>query len=242
MSRPIGDVISSSTEDDDDNRQIRRRESANIIANKNAVNVRKGSPLRNINKNVTSDNHQMSALVSQTNPNSKHSAGLSLNSKISVGNKRPTSASQVGPAISIPGSSGVGGSNSLTNSPRSSSLASKKKSSGVAPTNSVYYSSSPVKKGTDFKSRNKNPERIDKIEAVEVAKNKTISDSKLSASIKPRRNIVDDSCSGRSSRCEETDDEDDQSSAEAESTTIHPSLEVNRRNIRRLQNRKNLPR
>ena len=144
MSRPIENVISSSTEDDDDVRQYRHHESANMNAMKNAVNLKKGAPLTNLN-NQTQDNRQMSEVV-QSKHNSKQTALHSSSSKDVGGNKQPPIASREGAVRTTPSVSGVGRCTSLTNSPRSSSLASKKNGICESPKAGGYYSPSRTKK------------------------------------------------------------------------------------------------
>ena len=240
LSRHINDVISSSTEDDDDNRQIRARENGNMIANKNAANIRKGSLSSNISKNSTTDNQQMSLHVSQTKSISKHSAGHNLNARNVITSQRPTSAIQVGLDNVSHGLSKVGGSNSLTNSPRSSSLSNRKKSIGVTRTSSANFPTSPAKARVDYKSRSKTPDKIVKGDLKEGPKGKVDADSKLSNYTASEGNIGDDeSCSGRSSRCDETEEGEDISSAETEENKIQTTGDLtNRRNYRRIQNRK----
>ena len=238
LSRHINDVISSSTEDDDDNRQIRARENGNMIANKNAANIRKGSLSSNISKGSTADNQQMSLQVSQTKSISKHTAGHNLNTRNVITSQRPASAIQVGLDNVSHGISKVGGSNSLTNSPRSSSLSNRKKSTGVTRTSSANFPSSPAKTRVDYKSRSKTPEKIGKGDLRDGPKGRVEADPKLSNYTASEGNIGDDeSCSGRSSRCDETEDGEDLSSAEAEENKPTGDLN-NRRNYRRIQNRK----
>ena len=239
LSRHINDVISSSTEDDDDNRQNRSRENQNMITNKNAANIRKGSLSSNI-KTVVPDNQQMSPLVSQTKSISKHSASHNLNARNVSSNQRPTSACQVGLDNSTHhGLSKLSGTNSLTNSPRSSSLSHKKKPGGIVRTSSVNYISSPAKNRLEYKSNSKTPEKSVSRDFGEGSKNKINSDTKISNYIPSERNVVDDSCSGRSSRCDETEDGEDPSSAETEGISVTNSVDLsNRRNYRRIHNRK----
>ena len=239
LSRHINDVISSSTEDDEDNRHIRVRENGNMIANKNAANIRKGSLASNLKSSMT-DNQQMSQHVSHTKSISKHSGGNNLNTRNVTTGQRPTSAVQVSLDNSFHSTSRVTGSNSLTNSPRSSSLSNRKKTNGITRAASANFSTSPVKPKSDHKTRSKTPDKIGKGGVRDNPKDKNDSDLKFSNYTVSEGNVGDDeSCSGRSSRCDETEDGEDLSSAETEENKIPSSGDINtKRNYRRVQNRK----
>ena len=247
VSRHINDVISSSTEEDEDNQRHnknRNSENANIIANnKNAVNVRKGS-LSSINsRNIAqSKNPQMSPPTSQTKSISKHTASKNLNLRNSAENGRPVSSSHIALDNSNLALSKAGGTHSLVSSPRSSSLSHRKKSNGIA--TDEKYILTPTKGKKEYISRSKTPDKGIKkaLEGDPGDTNKNINRAETSTNIATSEGkiLLDDSCSGRSSRCDdETDEVDDPSSPETESNNTQPSLEVNnRRNYRRVQNRK----
>ena len=247
VSRHINDVISSSTEEDEDNQRHnknRNSENANIIANnKNAVNVRKGS-LSSINsRNIAqSNNSQMSPPTSQTKSISKHTASKNLNLRNSAENCRPVSSSRIALDNSTLALSKVGGTHSLASSPRSSSLSHRKKSNGIS--SDEKYILTPTKGKKEYISRSKTPDKgINKVvEGDPGDTNKNINSTETSTNLATSggKILLDDSCSGRSSRCDdETDEVDDPSSPETESNNTQPSLEVNnRRNYRRVQTRK----
>ena len=236
-SRHISDAISSSTEEDEDNRHIKRRENENLIANKNAMNIQKVSLYSSTRIDIP-DNHQMSPLVSQTKLISNYSASQNLNVTNKPNNHRPTSSSQVELNHSTQGLTKVGGANSLTSSPRSSSLSHKKKTSGFSRANRVNQINSPAKGKVEYKSRSRTPDKAEKRHLRDSSLINITSEAKIS-NCTSKKQVVDDSCSERSSRCDESDDREEPSSADTESNLIQYSVEGNsRRNHRRVQTRK----
>ena len=116
-----------------------------------------------------------------------------------------------------------------------------RKTNGVTRANSANFSTSPTKAKSDYKSRSKTPDKIGKGGLRDNPQDdKGDLDPKLSNFTASEGNIGDDeSCSGRSSRCDETEDGEDLSSAETEGNQIQSSGDLsNRRNFRRVQTRK----
>ena len=104
---------------------------------------------------------------------------------------------------------------------RSSSLSNRKKINGITRAASANFSTSPVKSKSDHKTRSKTPDKIGKGGVRDTPKDQNDSNLKFSNYTVSEGNVGDDeSCSERSSRCDETEDGEDLSSAETEGNKI----------------------